>query len=358
MRHALMNTAIDSVGQVFAHDQTPWASISKPLPKDASVKDTLDIAGLNWKVQKTPIFTEVVVADPTHPSGSRVQRIKIKDSFALVRTNDHAVLSPYMGNRYKPIDNVDAFEVFEQFTRHGGMTMETAGSLHGGKYVWGLASLGDGFELANGEVIKGYFLLVQSHSYGNSLRALFTPIRFPGGHTIVQAINRGGSGGGVYTMSHSRVFNDARIEEIKQVVGIARSMLGEFHNKAKFLASAKLSEQDKVYYVTELMNPTAIKQKKLSGEKLPTTMAELASSEDANRRMNAFLPVMSEFPGSDMPTCDGTAWGLYQAVNSFVDREMGHGVDTRLESAWFGKGADLKNKALDLAVTMATKSKL
>jgi hypothetical protein len=52
--------------------------------------------------------------------------------------------------------------------------------------------------------------------------------------------------------------------------------------------------------------------------------------------------------GSEIPGVMGTRWGMLNAVTEMVDHERGRQGSTRLESAWFGTGAALKNKALEL----------
>jgi hypothetical protein len=41
----------------------------------------------------------------------------------------------------------------------------------------------------------------------------------------------------------------------------------------------------------------------------------------------------------------GTAWGLLNAVTQLVDHEIGRSDDTRIDSAWFGRGKDFKGAA-------------
>ena len=43
-----------------------------------------------------------------------------------------------------------------------------------------------------------------------------------------------------------------------------------------------------------------------------------------------------------------TRWGMLNAVTELVDHERGRSDNTRIESAWFGTGANLKNRALEL----------
>src|SRR5690606_33973947 len=44
--------------------------------------------------------------------------------------------------------------------------------------------------------------------------------------------------------------------------------------------------------------------------------------------------------GSELESADGTAWGLLSAVTEFVDHhKQARNNDNRLDSAWFGQGA-------------------
>jgi hypothetical protein len=56
--------------------------------------------------------------------------------------------------------------------------------------------------------------------------------------------------------------------------------------------------------------------------------------------------------GANLSTAKGTAWGLLNAVTEYVDHGMGRTGDTRLDAAWFGKGAAIKQQALELITTI------
>ena len=57
--------------------------------------------------------------------------------------------------------------------------------------------------------------------------------------------------------------------------------------------------------------------------------------------------------GAELASSKGTAFGLLNSVTEFVDHERrARSVDHRLESAWFGQGATLKQKALDQALVL------
>lgn len=332
---------------------TPWEKVAHRIPDGASPEQILDVAGLNWEVSKLPVFTERVETIPTYGGGFTV-KIPIKGSYTCMRMDNHTILSPFLGPRYKLVQNLEAFQAFEQFCLAGNLTIETAGSLSGGRHVWALAALPNqvpiGPEWA-GETIRAYFLLAQSHYYGNALRAMFTPIRYPGGHTFIRAVNIKGRKG-YYAMPHSREFNAERQEEILLLVERAREDLEAFARDAEFLSNCHLNEKDGVFYLAQVFDPKLIKSITENGGTMPESYDELIEHPKANRRVKEAVNLIPQTPGHyTLPTCHQTSWGLYNTVAHAIDRAMGRGVHTRLESAWFGRNARLKAQALQLALT-------
>lgn len=58
--------------------------------------------------------------------------------------------------------------------------------------------------------------------------------------------------------------------------------------------------------------------------------------------------------GSQLEAANGTAWGLLNAVTEYVDHERrARSNEYRMDSAWFGQGAVIKQKALDAALALA-----
>ena len=59
--------------------------------------------------------------------------------------------------------------------------------------------------------------------------------------------------------------------------------------------------------------------------------------------------------GAELMAAKGTAWGLLCAVTEFVDHERrARSAEYRLDSAWFGAGSVLKQRALDQALQLAS----
>ena len=324
---------------------TPWENLGHRIPKGATVQEMLEAAELDWNVLRGETYVRVETS-----SGVK-HRIANTKSFALVRETDLAILSPHVGPRYKVIQNRDAFEVFNEFVTAGQMTMETAGSFSNGQHIWGLAKTGHGFELANGERIESYFLLLQSHLYGYALKAMWTPIRFPGGYSLVQSINKQGVGhGATYSMSHASKFDAKRIQEIKKVVGIAAQSLADFQGKAEFMDRMRIDTQDAIFYLMQIFDKDLPGRCKTAGVPVPISFTDLLNCSTANRNIKKVANML------DRTFCAGgnTAWGCWSTVNQAFDREMGYGDNTRLESIWLGKNRDTKVKAFNLANALAS----
>jgi hypothetical protein len=57
--------------------------------------------------------------------------------------------------------------------------------------------------------------------------------------------------------------------------------------------------------------------------------------------------------GAELQAAKGTAWGLLSAITEYVDHEkQARSQDNRLDSAWFGQGAAIKQRALDHALQL------
>jgi len=57
--------------------------------------------------------------------------------------------------------------------------------------------------------------------------------------------------------------------------------------------------------------------------------------------------------GAAFASSDGTAYGLLNAVTEFIDHHRrAKTVDHRVDSAWFGTGAAVKNRALEQAMSL------
>lgn len=274
------------------------------------VSDLLKDAGIAWKVERQPIFT--------------AEGVEIKGFSTLTRDKDGAVFD-VVGGRYIPTQNEQAFEFFNEFVEAGKAKMETAGSLMGGRIVWGLAKIGAGFELKGGDRVNGYLLCVCPHKKGKSLLFKTTAVRVVCNNTLTMALRASGT---EWRMGHRTAFDEVKIEEAKAALGIARDQINEFEVNAKKLQKLKISQQQ----FEEILKPIFVKD-----------------DVEESRRMKQLIDIYENAPGAQ----PGNGWGLLQCVTYYADHVASRTPDKRLTNAWLGRTAMQKEQVLEKLLVFA-----
>lgn len=319
--------------------EVPWHGLGVQVGDSLTPQEMLEAASLDWTVSKRPLYTlqEPLLADSDQDAGTGT--LRVQKFSALVRDSDNKTLG-VCGNQYIPLQNKDVFQFFDKFVKAGHMKMDTAGSLDGGRQVWGLASIQQGFTLPGGDEVRGYLLLANPHVWGESMRILFTPIRVVCNNTLTMAL-RDASGKG-FRLPHVREFNADLMQSAEEALGIATSQLEAFEEQAKFLSSVETTDENEFEYLARLFQPELLK---------------VASEQPIQLRLKRTAERVHELirtqPGADLKSSQNTYWGLFNAVTYAVDHELGRDRDASLTSAWFGQRATTKAKALDLALEMA-----
>lgn len=298
-------------------NEVPWHGLGEYVAEAPTAKQMLKLAKLDWRVERRPLFT------PTADGGTQ----ELEGFAALVRDRDNKVLD-VVGSRYIPTQNEDVFEFFKEFVEAGGATMETAGSLNGGRYVWGLASLNASFKMKDDDEVKGYLLVASPHEQGKSLIVKFTTIRVVCNNTLTLALSHKGN---EFRMNHRNHFDEAMINRAKDTLGIAREQLGEFENNARKLQKVKLTQKDCIRILAGVYQPDA-------------DMAKLISDfdDEATPRMKLVMDILARAPGAQ----PDNAWGVLCAVTYYSDHIASRTADKRLTNAWIGKTANQKEAVL------------
>lgn len=297
----------------------PWHGLGTKVSNDLSPLQMLEAAGLNWRVNTQPCFT--MIDD---------KRVKIGKQ-ALVRDSDNQILD-IISDDWKPMQNEDAFNFFNDFVAAGDMTMETAGSLKGGKIVWALAAVKESFELFGGkDKVDAYLHFTNPHSYGQSIDVRFTPIRVVCNNTLTLSLNRESKN--MVKVNHRREFDP---EMVKETLGVAKHKLAQYKEMAEHLSKNRFTDETLVEYFTRVF---------------PVMSAKADPRKDLSRSAKLALDVINEQPGAEFG--EGTFWSAFNAVTYMTDHLIGRSADTRLQSAWYGTNKGLKTRALELAVEMA-----
>lgn len=311
---------IDGVAQHAYVGEVPWHGLGVRVEGDLPPDAMLRAAGLDWTVSKHKLFAEV--------NGTQIET----SAEALIRDKDNKVLT-IVTDSWKPFQNYEAFEFFNEYVQAGDMEMHTAGSLHGGRNVWALAKIKDSFfDVFGGDRTEGYLLFSNPHQFGKAIDIRFTPIRVVCNNTLTMSLNSKTSNG--VRINHRNLFDPAYA---KETLGIATSQMEKYKEMVEFIGSKKYTKETIVEYFNRVFPLTTNRD---------TEAGQLAS----RAAKNAF-ELLETQPGAQYAS--GSYWQAYNAVTYLFDHRVGRTADSRLRSSWFGGNQKKKVDALNLAVEMA-----
>jgi len=139
---------------------------------------------------------------------------------------------------------------------------------------------------------------------------------------------------------HSTTFDP---NAIKKQLGIAVSSWDSFLYRMRTLSERKVKSHEALNYFLKVICATGVQVDPAQG----------LTNERALKTVQALYDGKGH--GSDLASASGTAWGLLNAVTEFVDHEKrARSQEYRLDSAWFGQGAALKQRALDHALQLVS----
>jgi phage/plasmid-like protein (TIGR03299 family) len=314
------------VDQMAYVGQRPWHGLGNQLPLHEPIDIWIRKAGLNWEVGEVPVRYMV------ESVGSLNAVLSYPANKVLYRSDTHAPLS-VVSQRFKVVQPREILEFYRDLTEQSGFELETAGSLHSGKKIFALAKTGQSFTLRGNDVTHAYVLLATACDGSMATTAQFTSVRVVCNNTLAIALN--GKSGAVKVPHHTKF--DA--QAVKQELGIAVSTWDDFMYRMKALSERRVHTSEVSDYLTTVFSSTG----------------QLGRPAPANQRTVALVLDLfnGRGKGAELTGAKGTAFGLLNAVTQFVDHERrAKSLDHRLDSAWFGKGAYVKQTALDQALSL------
>jgi phage/plasmid-like protein (TIGR03299 family) len=293
--------------------ETPWHGLGTVLEPGASIEQWIQAAGFTWEYRTAPLQ---FVNGETHPFPSRN---------ALYRSDDGTPLA-IVGDDYKIVQPGDILGFYADLAQAGNFSLETAGTLQGGRKVWALARIGESAIIAGHDKLEGYILLVTSCDTSLATQAELTTVRVVCNNTLTAALGRDSRAR--IRVPHSRVF---RPDDVKLQLGIARSQFGTFTAAIGNLAEIKMTDAEVNTFLERLLPADPITQ-------------------GVPRARAAILDLYAgQGIGSTLDGSAGTAWGLLNAITEYADhRAQARSADGRLHAAWFGARQQLKLRAVEL----------
>ncbi|MFZ6772427.1 DUF932 domain-containing protein [Undibacterium sp. SXout7W] len=305
--------------------EKPWHGLGNQLTANQSIEVWAKQAGMNFDIKETP------VRFMTESAGSLGAIMSFPDQKVLYRSDTRVALS-VVSNRYQVVQPMEILEFYRDLTEISGFELETAGVLKGGRKIWALAKTNQSTTLKGNDQVNGYLLLATACDGTLATTAQFTSIRVVCNNTLAVAL---ANGNGAVKVPHSTSFDP---QAVKRQLGVSVSSWDGFMYRMKVLSERKVKSHESMNYFLRVFNDPNLSTANISNERAMKKVQELFEGQGK---------------GSELASAKGTAFGLLNAVTEYVDHERrARSDDHRLESAWFGAGASLKQKALDQALLM------
>jgi phage/plasmid-like protein (TIGR03299 family) len=310
MAHALE----EKDGQVaFALRGKPaWHGLANVLfDKDEHINTStmLDSAKLsNWDIQ---------LLEVDNPVGYNND----KTNYFVTRTNPFGngkdVLG-IVGEKYKVVQNEQLFE-FGDNLLDGGASWESAGSIKGGRLVFGSLVIPKEFTLdpegAN-DTTKTYLLVHTSHDGSVSLQASITPVRVVCQNTLNLAL---GAVKQSFKLRHTQSI-DGKIQVAREALGLTFQYMDNFEAEAKALFETAVNDKQ-FYDIITAIYPKPEADKKMSVKKW-------------ENKIDLINDIYFKSPTQE--NIKGNAWGVLNALTERLDyfrAERKGNTENRLASA-------------------------
>jgi phage/plasmid-like protein (TIGR03299 family) len=305
---------------------TPWHGLGNELTAGADLDVWRKEAGLDWEVRASDVY---YYAEPTQLRSSATRKV-------LYRSDTLEPLS-VVSNRYKAVQPAEILEFYRDLVSDMGFEIETAGSLKGGLKVWALANTKNAHLLRAQDELKGYLLLATSYDASFATTAQFTGVRVVCNNTLQMSLN--GESGAI-KIGHREDFNE---QEVKAQLGLSKETFDRFTGAAEALTRVGIDATKSHAFYRDLMqisrDDTLVKPREMTDKNLA----------------DAFTKNFTEgrYIGSDLEASRGTAWGLVNVVTEYLDHVRRQSVvGSRFDSAQFGRGAVIKNRAFKQALEL------
>jgi phage/plasmid-like protein (TIGR03299 family) len=310
----------------------PWHGLGSPLKGDESLEEWIIAAGLDWEALRQPTFT-------INQDG-QLQQLR-RD--VLVHSKTAADLG-FVTEHYKVVQPREIMDAFKEIAGSAGYTLKTAGNLHYGKRIWALADCGDEFSVdkKGKDVVRRNILL--STSFDNSMATIVDPttVRVVCQNTLAMAAGYSGERAKV-RIGHTSEFDPAAVRADLLAAGDDIDKSWEnFKVRALRLASRKVSLTEATEFFVKLFGN-------------PDEEGEVDIENKATQRiLRQVVDIYQDGQGQEVSSAQGTAWGLVNTVTRWADHErVSQTNDGRLMSAFFGNGADYKERAMEDALALA-----
>lgn len=305
--------------------EKPWHGLGNKLAPQQPIEVWRQQAGMDWNIEESEV---------RYITGNN--NLGVINAFpeqkVLYRSDTRAPLA-VVSKRFKVVQPGEVLEFYRDLTSHSGFELETAGVLREGRKFWALARTGQSTTLKGRDKVDGYLLLATACDGTLATTAQFTSVRVVCNNTLRVAL---GNNNGAVKVPHRSEFDP---EAVKRQLGITVASWDGFVARMKALVERPVDPDTVEGLLRRVLTYAG-----------PDGRADIVN-EQALANVRALYEGGGR--GAMLPSSRGTAWGLLNSVTEYVDHHRrARSDDHRRDAAWFGQGAQLKQRAWEEAMKL------
>jgi phage/plasmid-like protein (TIGR03299 family) len=307
----------------------PWHELGTAVEGAMTALEALQLSKQDWEAIKIQLEYQ----------GKPVS------AWGIMRSDNGVVLGT-CGEDYQPIQNTEQFNCIDVLLENtDGAHYDTAGVLGRGERVWALARIPEAdINVAGQDKHEAFLLATTSHDGSLAFTLKLVHIRVVCQNTLSSALSTNGA---LARVKHSKNAM-MRLEAAKNYLHLVKASALSIEEKLNVLATRKMTRESYDNVMDKLF---------------PVTKDAKGNITNQVRRDNILSEIIQLYESNDrnaVPAVKGTAYNLLNAVTEWTDHcrnarmsanreEAGYTPGmARAESALFGNGETLKDKAMDI----------
>lgn len=278
--------------------QPAWHGLGTVFQEEVNTNEMLTMAHLdNWNVR-----LEDVAIPESFESDKNYSFVTRTNPFDRTKNDVLGVV----GERYVPLQNEDLFS-FGDNLLDGGGRWETAGSIKGGRVVFGSIALTDSITLdpdGRADKIDNYLLINTSHDGSIAIQASITPVRVVCANTLnlaLSAVNGKKDVKQTFKIRHTQTA-EGKIAVAREALGLAHKYIDEFSSIANAMIQTEITKAQ-FDEIVAIAYPAPTKDAK-------------GSQKKHDGKIDLLQGI---YVGQYNDTISGTAWGAFNALTERLD---------------------------------------
>lgn len=257
--------------------EATWNKVGTDIREANSVKEALQISGLDYEVVKAPIYLS---------NGHR-----IKDQFATKKKGTDEVFG-IVGKDYTIVQNEEAFSFVDGIISEG-LTFVKAGETSYMNYI--ITFLPEQYILD--DKFKPYIIFQNSHAGATTLKAAICPLRIVCQNQFTMAFRNSEN---KISLRHSSSIHE-KMDEAQHILQFNAEYMNSFNKMATKMAATKIGEEKALEIIDKYF-----------------LVDDNASTRKVNSNEEKKVILLNAYNAEDNQNFRGTQWGLINAFSDYI----------------------------------------